>query len=904
MSSLRKIARKVGIGLVGCALPIAFLQVSSPYASAEPDRPHLVRTLHPDGSDRGTWTVRSTPSAKELVWRADHRIPVTSARPEVRVGHSVVGYPVVGADGRTLTLAGDDLPDTDRLQVWLGSRRLDGPTPPLRTGAVPDVVGAKAVDAGVDPAKPGPHDTESFDYGAAALPWPAYPGDMEVRGQAVLPKGVDDAPLVLFLHGRHQACYGRGDDGTWPCAGASKPVPSHRGYTYLQQRLASQGYATVSVSANAINQQDFSDPDGGARARSALGRHHLRLLATKAAAPGNRWSGRLDLDRVVLVGHSRGGEGVNQAVVDTGASAPYSVVGQFLIAPTDFAQQTAGYMPTVVALPYCDGDVSDLQGQKFVDASVGLADGDTSLRSSVLVRGANHNFFNTEWTPGISAAPSFDDWGSPRDKVCGARASATRLSAAQQRRVALTLTTGAVRMFVRRDPGMLRIFDAPGAITTKSMGEIGVLWSHAVGGARTSVRAGSGATVVGAAEECIAATEIGRPDGLRSCAAGESGYGRAVHWMQPFFGPVSRAALHEARLTWKRAGRSGGLALGEPLDVSATDATIDLRLIGTRDASRVRVELRDADGDAWSRQLRVLRLLGGDFLRPYWAQTVRIDPSRAPDAFDAAAVRSIRVVSDSPDGSAWIVDASARRSKLPAVPDRVLPRLMLGDATVKEGDGPGPGVARVPFRLLGPVTGPSSFDVFTGSRLVRIDVPAGRREGTVRVRYHRNTIDDRDRRAYRLTAQAVDGIALGRYQARLTVRDDDPSPRLRVTPKRKVYVAGQTLRWTARISEPVGFGMTPRIRLSEVEGFAALRGTDVPRRWLAHHGTVENRQRPLSRLVRYLFVRIPEGQREASLRIPTVRRAPGAPQKRIRLTWHSAHHEPRSTIAIVKPASG
>src|SRR5690606_11404027 len=126
------------------------------------------------------------------------------------------------------------------------------------------------------------------------------------------------------------------------------------------------------------------------------------LLADRASESGNRWSGRLDPDRVVLVGHSRGGEGVNQAVGDTGGSAPYSVVGQFLIAPTDFAAQTAGYMPTAVALPYCDGDVSDLQGQKYVDASVGLSDGDNSLRSSVLVRGANHNYFNTEWTPGIS----------------------------------------------------------------------------------------------------------------------------------------------------------------------------------------------------------------------------------------------------------------------------------------------------------------------------------------------------------------------------------------------------------------------------------------------------------------------------------------------------------------------
>ena len=104
----------------------------------------------------------------------------------------------------------------------------------------------------------------------------------------------------------------------------------------------------------------------------------------------------------MLVGHSRGGEGVDRASIQIPLSAPYRIAGQVLVAPTDFGIQTAPYVPTVTLLPYCDGDVSDLQGQKFTDVSRDLAAGDTSLKSSVLVMGANHNFFNTEWTPGIA----------------------------------------------------------------------------------------------------------------------------------------------------------------------------------------------------------------------------------------------------------------------------------------------------------------------------------------------------------------------------------------------------------------------------------------------------------------------------------------------------------------------
>lgn len=221
-----------------------------------------------------------------------------------------------------------------------------------------------------EPGEPGSFSTESFDYSAPDMKWLAFGAPMEVLGHAVLPLGVDHAPPVLFLHGRHIACYGIDDPGCWPCVPGSQPVPSCLGYRYLQQRLASQGYATVSISANAVNAQDGNTNNGGSRARAALVRHHLALLAGWAADDGNaQWAGRLDLDQVVLVGHSRGGEGVNQAAIDTVVTAPYRLVGQILLAPTDFAYQTAPYLPTEVLLGYCDGDVLDLQGQRYVDAA-------------------------------------------------------------------------------------------------------------------------------------------------------------------------------------------------------------------------------------------------------------------------------------------------------------------------------------------------------------------------------------------------------------------------------------------------------------------------------------------------------------------------------------------------------
>ncbi len=90
-------------------------------------------------------------------------------------------------------------------------------------------------------------------------------------------------------------------------------------------------------------------------------------------------------------------------------------------------------VPSATILPGCDGDVSDLQGEVYVDGTRGVSKG-TALHSAVYVEGADHNFFNTEWTPGQAEAPASDDFyddPDQRDPVCSPGA-ATRLTADQQ----------------------------------------------------------------------------------------------------------------------------------------------------------------------------------------------------------------------------------------------------------------------------------------------------------------------------------------------------------------------------------------------------------------------------------------------------------------------------------------
>lgn len=911
---LRARLRGVGLGVVlvtsAVLLPAPAAAVPAPVAApavAVVPLPPDVR-LPAGAALVGRWRIAGG-AEPAVVWRAPRPLPVTDARPELRVGDAVVAVPTLAADSRSLSVPAAELAGvrTGRLQVWLGADRLDragAVAPSLRSGAggpSSDGIAGGGVDVlDVDPGEPGPYEPEQpFYYRAAGLPWDEYPAPLEVLGQVVLPEGVDDAPLVLFLHGRHQPCYrprgdgdgggdvARGGDAGWPCPGASRPVPSHLGYTYVQRLLASQGYATVSIAANAINAQDFLSPDGGAAARSALVRHHLGLIADRAADPGApAWFGRVDVANTVLVGHSRGGEGVARATVDTPSDAWWDITGQVLIAPTNFGSLGTPYTPSVTLLPYCDGDVIDLQGQQFTDVPRDLtaddsAPRDTALRSSVLMRGANHNFFNTEWTPGISVAPSFDDWFDDDHPVCGDD-TAFRLSAGEQREAGRAWIAGAVRLFAAGDETVLPMYDARrGARVESAPAE--VVRTHALGGDRTLLRPRAELVPTGAAEYC-SGTRSGSAR-LPSCGEGAGGV-RELHWTENggFFG-FSRIPPRHVRMVWRRPGPVGGLEPADPIDLSAPGSTLDLRTIADPEQPpmRVRVRLTDADGDRWTSPQQLLPRLVGDFIRSHWAHTLRVDPTAAPARLDRSAIDSIQLVAESAPGRAWVLDAAVRREALVPVPDARLPVVSLARRTVvDEGDAAGASAeiaytldepAPRPARLVAQVSTQDGGEP-TIQRLVE-DIAAGATAGTLEVPYVADQADDPPRRVLRVQAVAVRNAVMGQRGGRLDVRDDDPDPVLSVDPARRAVDAGERMQFVLRLDRPTTYRLSVLARGVVTEPDAAnLRVGDVPARW-ARRNLGRDRP-PGSPVARWLAerVEIARGERRAVLVVPTRERPP------------------------------
>ena len=829
----------------------------------------------------GTWEVTLVgPGTYRLTWRSPTDLPITSARPEIRLAGELLPAPSLEADGRTLSLvvAADTEPQVDELEVSLSGRILDAPRV-ARPGAASYVEPRAGQPLAVDPGVPGPYAVTSSDYELSDLAIPELDAPVERIGHVVLPvlpESAGPAPLVLFLHGRHEYCYGRPDNPEpgpdWPCQAGTRPVPSQLGYRYVQRLLASQGYATVSIAANGINAQDWVAPDGGADARARLVRSHLEQWATWAA------EGRYDVDpgRVVLVGHSRGGEGVDLASLTTPLDAAYRIVGQVLLAPTDFARAVAAYVPTVVLLPYCDGDVYDLQGQAYTDRARDLAADDTALRSSVLVMGANHNFFNTEWTPRLSAAPSWDD-----GNLGGAcrPGSESRLTAAEQRAVGRTWIAGAVAFMAAGDRSVLPMFDGSD-VEVASAGGADVR-TQALGLGRSLRRPGVDAAAVsevpGASRICVGKT--GRDE--RLCTTQSDSV--APHWVPQ--GAWSRRVPTSPawQVTWRRSGASGGLLLDRPWDLSEATG-LDLRTVVAPEPGRVRLAVRLHDGSGATALLTpeadgVLRRLPGQV---WWtkllAQTLRV-PLAGAGGIDLTDVRRVDLVGRSDAGQVWVLDLAAVSGEVVPVPEKRLPLVLFRDVRVPEGDADGTTTAGLPFEVVGDLTTRARFTFlvfdsrhYGAPQSAAVRLPAGTTSGAVQVRYDADRRDDLYRNPIVVDVFGATGVMPARFTPVLTVLDDDPAPRVTVRAVRASVVEGALARWVVERSEPADYYTGIRARVVDDGSPHQLSVDDLPAGWLRRHvGVVPPAGTPLHEVALRFFGLIEPGETADRFAIPVRR---------------------------------
>ncbi len=429
--------------------------------------------------------------------------------------------------------------------------------------------------------------------------------------------------------------------------------------------------------------------DAGAEERAALVHHHLDAWAAGDLGEVSQLWPEADAGAVMLVGHSRGGEGVDRAAAEAPNDADWTIRGEVLMAPTEFARPAVGAVPLMAFSGDCDGDIGPGAGQRYVDRPAEPA----LLRSSVLVEGANHNFFNTEWDPATSSIKQgYDDAfveSGEIDPSCDPKGP-DRLTAAAQQDVALRVLPVAAAAFLVDDEIAADALDGRMELPV----EDATVHVAALGRGRATMMQTTGYTGAGAggvlAARCRGVSETERK---RDCGRG-TGMGTSVHWPDAYLKEKPRDYLE---LTWgdlpaqpasaspaaaatpDGSAPSGAavipgvtLTLAGPLDLS-TAAGVETRIALAGDSQPVGFDVRLTDADGRTVVLTAngpLEVLPGGQIKPPRRWGLRLfaalpgqpgDEARAQGVgqLDLTRISSISLEPRTPGGHAWIIDVSA-----------------------------------------------------------------------------------------------------------------------------------------------------------------------------------------------------------------------------------------------------
>ena len=226
--------------------------------------------------------------------------------------------------------------------------------------------------------------------------WGFTPKAFPINGRVWYPAGEsrDDRPfpLVLIVHGNHNM-----KDFSDP------------GYGYLGELLASRGYVFASVDMNFINGGIRNENDG----RGWFLLKHIDAFKEFAADDSTPFFGRIDFDRIALIGHSRGGEAVGHAAAFNRLSRypddaslefdfNHGIRGIIAIAPVDGQYLPTGRLVPVENVNYMvfhgshDGDVTSFHGLRLYNR-LEFTDGGDYFKTSIYMYRANHGQWNTVW---------------------------------------------------------------------------------------------------------------------------------------------------------------------------------------------------------------------------------------------------------------------------------------------------------------------------------------------------------------------------------------------------------------------------------------------------------------------------------------------------------------------------
>jgi large repetitive protein len=254
--------------------------------------------------------------------------------------------------------------------------------------------------------------------------------ELPVRGSMWLPEGdPNKAPLLVFVHGNHGECDQSSGKPTGELPICTIYKRNDEGYAYMAKNLASWGYTVVSLDQDELmNRQDSLGKGMHARRLLIMAMlDDLKAASENTVLPGANpematlLGGKLDMTRIGLMGHSRGGDAVASFVLynqtlPVGERFPLRAVVS--IAPVDYERHAPYGVPYMTVFGSCDGDVSNLQGARLYERSQ-YTNANPYPSFQVVQVGGNHDAYNTVWQ-------ADGDDSSQADAACGPDAKGSK----------------------------------------------------------------------------------------------------------------------------------------------------------------------------------------------------------------------------------------------------------------------------------------------------------------------------------------------------------------------------------------------------------------------------------------------------------------------------------------------
>ncbi|MFA8434903.1 MAG: hypothetical protein ACEPOZ_10345 [Marinifilaceae bacterium] len=220
--------------------------------------------------------------------------------------------------------------------------------------------------------------------------------ELPLNGRVWYPKGNGPFPLVLIVHGNH-----------------SMREYSDPGYAYLGELLASRGYIFVSVDENFLNGDWAANYSKENDARGWLLLEHLKTWRKWNDDSENPFFNKVNMDKISLIGHSRGGEAVSIAAAfnklkyypDDARVAfdfDFNIRSVIAIAPIDGQYKPSNQSTPLENINYLllqgshDADVSFFSGDRQYKR-IQFSNGKEYFKTSIYIYRANHGQFNTVW---------------------------------------------------------------------------------------------------------------------------------------------------------------------------------------------------------------------------------------------------------------------------------------------------------------------------------------------------------------------------------------------------------------------------------------------------------------------------------------------------------------------------